>query len=141
MDLSADLLGIKLGQTVGWGHYDRKETPSYVAKKIDIDVIDNLKCYQKENMLMQIAWPESFCGSTDDGGVCQGDSGSGFYVKKGLKYYLRGIVSSSVVRDCGDSHEALYSDVFEYLNFLSKVILILSILIFNFANLYLQYFS
>lgn len=117
-----DLMRITSGQTVGWGHYDRNESPSHVANKIDIDIIDNLKCFQKENVLTQIAWPESFCGGNEEGGVCQGDSGSGFYVKNDRKFYLRGIVSSSVVRDCGSSHEALYSDVYEYLRFLKEVI-------------------
>lgn len=118
---TAELLDIQLGQTVGWGNFDRKETTSHIANKIDIDIISNLECFQKDTILSTIAWPESFCGGNEEGGVCQGDSGSGFYVKKAGKFYLRGIVSSSVVRECGESREALYTDVFEYLKFLSEV--------------------
>jgi secreted trypsin-like serine protease len=118
---SAKLLGISSGQTVGWGHYDQKETPSNIANKIDINIIDDRECFQKETILTHISWSESFCGGNEEGGVCQGDSGSGYYVKKDGKFYLRGIVSSSVVRDCGDSHEAIYTDVFSYLRFLKDV--------------------
>lgn len=72
-------------------------------------------------MLTQIDWDEAFCAGREGAGVCKGDSGSGFYLNENGKFYLRGIVSSSVVRSCSEANLALYSDVFWYLDFIEKV--------------------
>lgn len=68
-----------------------------------------------------VAWPQSFCAEKRGVGICRGDSGSGFYVKNDEKVYLRGLVSSAVVRDCSQGNLALYSDVYEYLSFVRNV--------------------
>lgn len=91
---------INEGEVAGWGFHDDSETISDVPRKVQVPILSEIQCFKKENLLYRIIWDEAFCAGKDGVGVCKGDSGSGFYVKRKGKYYLRGIVSSAVARTC-----------------------------------------
>lgn len=108
---------INQGVIVGWGNYDSYERTSEIPRKIKLPILNNQECFKREEVLAKIKWDESFCAGGDDIAVCKGDSGSGFYIKDNERFFLRGIVSSSVNRDCGNTKVALYTDVTHYLSF------------------------
>lgn len=73
----------------------------------------------KEHLLAKINWVKSFCGESDTAGVCSGDSGSAFYVQIGDRFYLKGLLSSSISsRKCSEKTIALYSHVVDYVEFI-----------------------
>lgn len=115
-----DILGIEFGEVVAWGYFSDSDVISNLPRKVDnLSIVSHLECVKHEISLAKIAWGESFCALKQENGVCKGDSGSGFYVFKNGRYYLRGIVSSSVDTRCSRSFIAVYSDVFKYLEFLT----------------------
>jgi secreted trypsin-like serine protease len=127
------------GKVVGWGAVDDNESNNVasVAKIGELKFIGSLRCALYHYKLAPYAWEESFCGKSDDDGVCRGDSGSGFFVKIGKKEYLKGIVSNSVYENCSDKSVALYVDITKYLDFIKvRDITILESIDHNF-NLFL----
>lgn len=57
-------------------------------------------------------------------GPCHGDSGSGFYINHGKKFYLRGIISTSVgtATACHIDKYAVYADVIYFLEWMKNLI-------------------
>lgn len=51
------------------------------------------------------------------------DSGGGLYLKIGGRYYLRGIVSASILiaKKCDVNNYAVYTDVAKYLKWLKQI--------------------
>lgn len=109
------------GTVVGWGAHDNTNIPSDYPRKIEIPILDPRDCIRKNRELATIFGRSMFCAGKDGSGVCEGDSGSGFYVKNNGKFHLRGIVSSSTRKECEDTNYALYSDVPDYMEFISQV--------------------
>lgn len=109
------------GVVSGWGVFDDSNIPSNLPRKVELPIVSNLECFKKDEALVRIIWEEAFCAGREGSGVCKGDSGSGLYVEIFGRFYLRGIVSSSVARPCTQTNYAIYSDIYKYLNFLSKV--------------------
>lgn len=118
---NSEITDIINGTVVGWGYHDDREEPSDHPRKLEIPILDPRDCIRKNQGLSFIFARSLFCAGKEGGGVCAGDSGSGFYVEKDGIFYLRGIVSSSTVSKCSDSNYALYSDILEYTEFLRNV--------------------
>lgn len=107
------------GIVAGWGRTESGEIHSDVPKVIKIPIITNEKCYREEYQLASSAWDESFCAGKVGFGVCKGDSGSGFFIRLGDRYYLKGIVSSALGEGSCDGHYlGIFTDVQKYLHFL-----------------------
>lgn len=101
-----------------WGAVDNYENLAIEAQIVNLTIVDLVRCFIIESELATIHWEESFCAESNMSGVCRGDSGSGLYVEINGKYFLKGIVSSSIVRDCSQKAIALYSDVTKYFQFI-----------------------
>lgn len=56
--------------------------------------------------------------------MCNGDSGGGFYIKVNKVYYLRGIVSSSLIKDggCDVSKYAVYTNVLKFRGWIKNIV-------------------
>lgn len=117
------------GVVTGWGVFNDLSAHSKLPRKVELPIVSDRECFRKDNLLARVIWDEAFCAGREGAGVCKGDSGSGFYVESAGKFYLRGIVSSSIVRPCSQTHLAIYSDIYKYLNYLSAV----GILKFNYV--------
>lgn len=118
---SSNILEIEAGFVVGWGQFDNTWTTSNLPRKTnDLPIIKFMDCVRKETNLGGLAWTESFCAGKERRGVCEGDSGSGYYVQLNGRYYLRGIVSSAIRKDCSESFIALFSDVLKYMSFITE---------------------
>lgn len=83
------------GIVAGYGRSeDLSKTHENIAKKLQVPIYTNQKCYENNNQFERIISGRTFCGGTGDGsGVCFLDSGAGFYIKYNNNLYLRGIVS------------------------------------------------
>jgi len=109
------------GTVISWGSYDDSDETSDVPRKVDLTILKKRECFKREPVLSNLMWDEAFCAGVKGSGLCQGDSGSGFYVEKAGKVFISGIVSSSRRQACSDANVALYSDVFKYSDFIKKV--------------------
>lgn len=116
-----EVLDAKNGDVVGWGVVDDYNTISDTPREVNLPIVNNIECLQKEPGLLQVAWKDSFCAGRSNVGVCRGDSGSGFYVEKDGKFYLRGIVSSATKKKCSQTNLAIYTDIYKYLSFINEV--------------------
>lgn len=106
------------GVVTGWGVASDTEIPSNVPRKTELPILNYLDCLRKNPGLLSIFSDDLFCAGKDGSGVCKGDSGSGLYVEVDGKFYVRGIVSSSINVLCSRTAAALYSDVLKNLNFI-----------------------
>lgn len=118
--IDQSLLNMKEGVVVGWGLINATKIAD-IPRKLEIPIVNRLRCLKRENSLVNVIWDEAFCAGKDYASVCKGDSGSGFYIEKDGVFYLRGTVSSSVAHDCDGSHFAIYSDIAKYVGFISEV--------------------
>lgn len=110
------------GVVMGWGFHNDREVVSDVPRKVQLPVLSDRECFKRDHALASIIWDEAFCAGKEGAGVCKGDSGSGFYTERDGKFYVSGIVSSSVARSCSNSNIALYSDVHKYSGFIEQVV-------------------
>lgn len=115
------VIDVKTGSLAGWGLYDNSQKVSDVPRKVELSIISDGQCFREDPRLVTISTDEMFCAGKKGVAVCPGDSGSGLYVVKDKKFYLRGLVSSSAVDQCTDGYLALYSDVLKYLDFVTAV--------------------
>lgn len=112
------------GAVVGWGVYGDGLKTSDVPRKIDIPILDKIKCINKHPALSSSIWEESFCSGNNVSSVCKGDSGSGYLVKVDNRHYLRGVVSSGIVGahgTCATDSMTTFSDVMKYIKFIKNV--------------------
>lgn len=109
------------GTVVGWGVHDDSEVPSNFPRKIQIPILSDRDCFTRNPGLLKIFSDDLFCAGKVGAAVCKGDSGSGFYVENYGRFFLRGIVSSSIVTSCSQSNSALYSDILKNMDFIRKV--------------------
>jgi secreted trypsin-like serine protease len=85
------------GTVVGWG-MDINNEISKTQKVFSIPIIAQTKCMRNHLNFLFMTSDRTFCATNFDGkGPCKGDSGGGFYIKKGMKWYLRGIVSGAMI--------------------------------------------
>lgn len=120
---SRNVLATTEGTVVGWGKSeDLGKTHENVPKKIQVPMFTNEECFLETHELARISSKRTFCaGFTNGTGVCIGDSGSGFFVKFEDFYYLRGIVSSSLVTPmgCDVTKYAIYTNVLKFSNWIA----------------------
>jgi secreted trypsin-like serine protease len=109
---------VNFGKVAGWGETDDYETISDIAKIVEFETIETFQCVLDNYLFGKFAWKDSFCAYSKTSGVCSGDSGSGFYVEIEGKTYLKGIVSSTVLKRCTENAIALYTDVTKYYKFI-----------------------
>lgn len=103
------------GILVGWGQTLSTENHSDVPYAITIPIIDDGPCYRNDSRLATIAWDKSFCAGSEGKGACKGDSGSGFYVKREDRFFLKGVVSSAINGGgCSGNHLVIFTDVTKY---------------------------
>lgn len=90
---TSGVLNVQNGDVVGWGITDDTRTISNTPREVNLPIVNDIECLKRDRGLLDIAWTESFCAGKNGSGVCEGDSGSGFYIEKNGVFYLRGIVS------------------------------------------------
>ncbi|XP_070501605.1 serine protease gd-like [Chironomus tepperi] len=114
------------GVVVGYGKSeDETKIHEKIPKILETPIHSNEDCFLKNFYLSKISSKRTFCGGTGTGvGVCRGDSGSGLFVTDGTTYYLRGIVSSSLIGGpygCDVDTYSVFSDVTKYIDWINWV--------------------
>jgi len=112
------------GTVVGFG-ITNNGTLSDIANKLDISFNDYHNCTLTNPDHQAFASARTFCGGPADGrGVCDGDSGSGVYVQHKDAFYLRGLVSNSLVdnntMECDTHKQAIFTDVTQYYEWIDR---------------------
>jgi len=121
-DDESDMAEVLHGTVVGFGFTENGKI-SDIANKLDISIRDFHSCVAKSPDHQTFASGRTFCGGPADGrGVCDGDSGSGVYVKHNEIFYLRGLVSSTLVNDgqCDTHKQAVFTDVTQYYRWIKR---------------------
>jgi secreted trypsin-like serine protease len=112
------ILKNKSAQVAAWGSIDDTDTMSNVPMIADLKIISFEKCSVIDSRISWIHWEESFCAYSTTTGICSGDSGSGLYVNLNHRYYLKGLVSSAVQKDCSNVNITIFTDVMKYYDFI-----------------------
>lgn len=110
------------GTVAGWGKthdliYD------VIPKTATVKIVTNVNCFLTFKELLPLSSNRTFCAGLQNGtGVCMGDSGGGLIVNVGGINYLRGIISSSLVKDsnCDVYTNAVYTDVLKFTKWITE---------------------
>lgn len=113
------LIRISSGIFVGYGRSeDTSKIHENIPKIIETPIHTNSKCFSTSYELVKLSSERTFCAGREDGtGVCRGDSGFGLTVKDKNTFYLRGILSSSLIDGqyaCAVISYAIYTDIPKY---------------------------
>lgn len=115
------------GFAVGYGASEDTTKPHETLPKIIYTPIhnDNEVCFYKDKNLLTLSSKRTFCGGTGNGtGVCRGDSGGGIFVYDGYLFYLRGVVSASLISypyGCDVNTYAVFTDVTKYIDWINEI--------------------
>ncbi|CAG9811223.1 unnamed protein product [Chironomus riparius] len=121
-----NIVSIKTGIVVGFGKSeDTTKVHENIPKMLETPIHSNEDCFFHEYRLVKLSSKRTFCGGTGTGiGVCRGDSGGGLIVNDGGAYYLRGIVSSSLIggpHGCDVDTYSVYTDVTKYIDWINGI--------------------
>lgn len=138
------------GTVVGWGKDENGDFMTEVPKKVTMPVVSQEDCIRSKYSFRDITSERTFCaglflkcvcffflvclktffvlglGFRNGTGPCNGDSGSGFILKKDDRWILRGIVSTSLLdqeqKSCDLRHYVVFTDASKFLDWLlSKI--------------------
>ena len=103
----------------------KKKIHENIPKILETPIHKNEDCFLKNYVLAKLSSKRTFCGGTGTGtGVCNGDSGSGIIITDGNVFYLRGIVSSSLIGGlygCDVDNYSVFTDVTKYINWINGI--------------------
>lgn len=106
------------GLVTGWGKSeDRIKDHENLPKLVKALIQSNEDCFLDEGKLLDLSSRRTFCAGLRNGsGVCTGDSGGGLFITVDGVFYLKGIVSSSLIKDegCDVSKNAVYTNVLKF---------------------------
>jgi hypothetical protein len=117
-----------LGIVVGYGKSeDLTKTHENIPKVINVPIHSQEDCFLSNPALVPISSKRTFCGGYRDGtGVCNSDSGGGLVIQLNNVIYLRGIVSSSLVRDfssCDLENYSVFTNVLKFKDWIKDLIM------------------
>ena len=107
------------GWVTGWGKSeDATKIHENIPKELKTPIWENDYCFLQANQITALASMRTFCGGSRNGaGVCHGDSGGGLFVEFNGAYHLKGIVSSSLLKEnkCDVSNFSIFTNVAKFL--------------------------
>uniref|UniRef100_A0A182K4L0 Peptidase S1 domain-containing protein n=1 Tax=Anopheles christyi TaxID=43041 RepID=A0A182K4L0_9DIPT len=127
MDSNQEFIVGKNGTVVGFGLNER-DVVSERLKQALIGVVDALTCIADDRAVFGThLTSEMFCGKGQTGvSACNGDSGGGLFFEISGKWFVRGVVSFTPLRDdsrlCDPLKYTAYSDVAKYLEWITPYI-------------------
>lgn len=123
------------GVVTGWGKSeDQSKDHEAVSKFIKVQILSNDECLPGHGQLAEISSERTFCaGLRNSSGVCYGDSGSGLFIQVDNIFHLKGIVSSSLIKndDCDVLNNAVYTNVLKFGNWIAEKTAGLSTVVFE----------
>lgn len=114
------------GIVAGWGQSeDKTKDHENLPKMTTARIQANEECFLGTKGFSEISSKRTFCAGLKNGsGVCMGDSGGGLFIKANEVYYLKGIISSSLINtdgDCDVLENSVYTDVPKFINWIEKI--------------------
>lgn len=113
------------GLVTGWGKSeDSAKNHENKPKLIKTSLQVNERCFLETKNLVDLSSVRTFCAGLRNGsGVCFGDSGGGLFFKANNVYHLKGIVSSSLIKDsgCDVSKNAIYTNVLKFGDWIKNI--------------------
>lgn len=114
------------GIVTGWGKTeDLTKVHQNIPKRVKALIETNEQCFLNTKALVDLSSFRTFCAGLRNGsGVCHGDSGGGLFIKVDGRYYLKGIVSSSLIKDgnCHVTRNAVYTNIFKFREWIEEII-------------------
>ena len=116
-------LTAKEGYVTGWGESeDRSKVQENLPKQIKTPIHANEDCFLESVEFSKISSKRTFCGGARNmTGPCRGDSGGGLYIRNGNIFYLKGLVSASLLdnlKQCDVTNFALYTNVYKFIDWI-----------------------
>lgn len=111
----------KEGVLVGWERLkDSRQVTEPKQIKVTIQYID--ECLEETPILAEISSNRTFCAGDRNGSkTCNGDSGSGLYIKIDGIWYLKGLISGGLKTDSdGCDPFAVYTYIYKFLNWIRQ---------------------
>lgn len=108
------------GTVAGWGT-DEISPNTATTNQILMPIVPEVECLRSNEAFHYLTSNMTFCaGSKNAAGPCKGDSGAGFMVREGDKFYLRGLVSTSLAANgkCDLRNYVIFTDVSKYLDWI-----------------------
>jgi secreted trypsin-like serine protease len=107
------------GIIVGWGRSNDNAFSTATPLSIELPIVSDGTCLREDISYFYITSNRTFCvGEKNRKGLCHGDSGSGFFMKRNDKWLLRGIVSTGIADPghltCNLEKYVVMSDVVKY---------------------------
>jgi secreted trypsin-like serine protease len=118
-------LNFQSGVIAAYGSTDESRKVPATPKELEVPILSNGDCFLKNPRLLNLSSSRTFCAGKADGrGPCFGDGGSGLFIKYNEKFYLRGIISASLINSgsCDLSTYSIYTDFFKFHNWIDEVL-------------------
>lgn len=114
------------GMIIGWGKAKFGGNYEDKPREVDLAIILNEQCFLKSTRLTAISSERTFCAGNPELGraVCSGDSGSGLFIRDGIFWYLRGIVSASLFgqnKECDVTNYAVFTNALKFKDWIDEV--------------------
>lgn len=121
-DSLSNIVG-QFGTVIGWGKDGRGNIVAPTPIGIRSLVVSEAECLRSSDAFRYITSKRTFCAGNRDGrGPCNGDSGNGMAFKIHDKWFLRGIVSSTltdqITYSCNLSEYVVYTDVAKFISWI-----------------------
>ncbi|XP_063708228.1 serine proteinase stubble-like [Culicoides brevitarsis] len=112
----------KNGTVVGWGR-DMAGVITSTPNKVVMPIVSESACLRSHESYRFLTSNRTFCaGNRDGSGPCNGDSGGGLTMFKNERWYLRGIVSTSLydtsTSSCDVKNYVVFTDVAQFLDWI-----------------------
>lgn len=119
----------KVGHVVGWGRDEAGNRYVQEPRQTKSPIVAQEVCLWSNRNFVAFTSNRTFCaGERNGSGPCNGDSGSGFviYNNETDRYYLRGVVSRSLLDSntlsCDLTQFVIYVDIAQHLDWIQKQI-------------------
>lgn len=108
------------GVVTGWGTNEAGKLNPEFPKKVNAKIISDVECLRSHVGFTYLTSARTFCAGGNGENPCKGDSGGGFVLKSGNRWFIRGIVSSGLIRDnsCDVSKATVFTDVAKFMHWI-----------------------
>jgi secreted trypsin-like serine protease len=110
------------GYVAGYGKSEENSHHETRPKHVRIRSVNPEICIYNNTVFASIGSLRTFCAGERNRNPCQGDSGGGFYVQKGNRFEINGIVSAAPDDDCGANVFVLFTNVPEFVEWIKEII-------------------
>ncbi|XP_059491026.1 uncharacterized protein LOC132205773 [Neocloeon triangulifer] len=131
-DYSISSISHKTGEVAGYGK-TAEDIRATVLQKVELNIASHRNCFlQQRQFFGKFLKPTmNFCaGKPNEAATCIGDSGGGLTIYRDGRHYLRGVVSSGILKQaiinekvetvCNPKYYSLFTDVTNYMDWIVR---------------------